>query len=95
MTKIKGKDLDDLASSVPLQMVICNEDCPSYDQNQRDGGARIALNDHLDDPASSVLLHSFANGLHCLLGLVVAGKHFIDRLNVRVMAIIYLLAKLS
>ena len=35
-------------------MVICKEDCPSDDQNQRDGGARIVANDHLDDPASSV-----------------------------------------
>ena len=27
-----------------------------------DGGARIAANDHPDDPVSSVLLRSFANG---------------------------------
>ena len=53
---------DDPASSVHLQMVICKEDCPSDDQNQRDGGAQIVASDHLDDPASSVLLHSFANG---------------------------------
>ena len=33
-------------------MVICKEECPSDDQNQRDGGARIIANDHLDDPAS-------------------------------------------
>ena len=51
-----------LCSSVPLQMVICKEDCPSDDQNQRDGGAQIVASDHLNDPASSVLLHSFANG---------------------------------
>ena len=49
---IANNHLDDLASSVPLQMVICKEDCPSDDQNQRDGGARIVANDHLDDPAS-------------------------------------------
>ena len=36
--------------------------CPSDDQDQRDGGARIVANDHRDDPASSVLLHSFVNG---------------------------------
>ena len=53
---------DDLASSVPMQMVICKEDCPPDDQSQRDRGARIVANDHLDDPASSVLLRSFANG---------------------------------
>ena len=33
-------------------LVICKEDCPSDDQNQRDGGARIFANDHLDDQAS-------------------------------------------
>ena len=49
-------------SSVPLQMVICKEDGSLDDQNQRDRGARIVANDHLDDPASSVLLRSFANG---------------------------------
>ena len=49
-------------SSVPLQMVFCKEDCASDDQNQRDGGARVVVNNHLDDPASSVLLRSFANG---------------------------------
>ena len=49
-------------SSVPLQMVIYKEDGPPDDQNQEDGGARIVANDHLDDPASSVLLRSFANG---------------------------------
>ena len=43
-------------SSVPLQMVFCKEDCPSDGQNQRDGGARIVANDHLDDPASYVPL---------------------------------------
>ena len=47
-------------SSVPLQMVICKEDGSLDDQNQRDRGARIVANDHLDDPASSVLLRSFA-----------------------------------
>ena len=36
--------------------------CPSNDQNRRDGGAWIVVNDHLDNPASSVLLCSFANG---------------------------------
>ena len=41
-------------------MVVCKEDCPSDGQNQRDGGAQIVANDHLDDPSSSVLLHSFA-----------------------------------
>ena len=34
--------------------------CPSNDQNRRDGRAWIVANDHLDDPASSVLLRSFA-----------------------------------
>ena len=43
-------------------MVIYKEDDPPDDQNQGDGGARIIANDHLDDPASSVLLSSFANG---------------------------------
>ena len=47
---------------VPLQMVICKEDCPPDGQNQGDEGARIVANDHLDDSAFSVLLHSFANG---------------------------------
>ena len=42
--------------------VICKEHCPQNDQNQRDGEAQIVANDHLDDPASSVLLRSFANG---------------------------------
>ena len=50
------------SSSVPLQMVICKEDGFPDDQNQRDGGAQIVTNDHLDDPASSVLLRSFTNG---------------------------------
>ena len=49
-------------SSVPLQIVIYKEDRPPDDQNQGDGGAQIVANDHLDDLASSVLLHSFANG---------------------------------
>ena len=49
-------------SSVPLQMVISKEDGPPDDQNQGDGGAWIVANDHLDDLASSVLLHFFANG---------------------------------
>ena len=53
---------DDPASSVPLQMDVYKEDCPPDEQNQKDGGARIVAKDHLDDPASSVLLHSFANG---------------------------------
>ena len=65
MTICKGTEEaehpDDAASSVPMQMVICKEDCPPDDQSQRDRGARIVANDHLDDPASSVLLHSFAN----------------------------------
>ena len=64
MTKIKGTregivandHQEDLASSVPLQMVVCKEDCPSDDQNQRKGGAQILENDHLDDLASSVPL---------------------------------------
>ena len=50
-----------LCSFVPLQMVICKEDGSLDDQNQRDRGARIVANDHLDDPATSVLLRSFAN----------------------------------
>ena len=74
MTKIKGTEehgllqmiirmiRPPLCSSVPLQMVICKEDGSLDDQNQRDRGARIVANDHLDDPASSVLLCSFANG---------------------------------
>ena len=37
-------------------MVIYKEDCPQNDQNQRDRGARIVANDHLDDPASYVPL---------------------------------------
>ena len=49
-------------SSVPLQMVICKEDGSPDNQNQGDGGARIVANDHPYDPASSVLLRSFANG---------------------------------
>ena len=44
---------EDPASSVPLQMFVCKEVCPSDCQNQRDGGARIVANDHLYDPASS------------------------------------------
>ena len=32
------------------------------DRNQKDGGAWIVAIDHLDDPASSVLLHSFNFG---------------------------------
>ena len=35
-------------------LVVCEEDGPNNNQNQRDGGARIVANDHLDDPASSV-----------------------------------------
>ena len=46
--------------SVPLQMVISKEDGPLDDQNQRDELAQIVANEHLDDPASSVLLRSFA-----------------------------------
>ena len=42
--------------SVPLQMVISKEDGPLDDQNQRDELAQIVANEHLDDPASSVLL---------------------------------------
>ena len=49
-------------SSLTLRMVICNEDGPPDDQNQKDGRARSVANDHLDDFTSSVLLHSFANG---------------------------------
>ena len=72
MTKSKGTKEQELlqmiiwmiwpppCSSVPLQMVICKEDGSPDDQNQRDGGARIVTNDNLDDPASSVLLCSFA-----------------------------------
>ena len=61
MTKIKGTEKQELLQIIiqmirPLQMVICKEDCPSDDQNQRDGGARIVANDHLDDPASYVPL---------------------------------------
>ena len=41
-------------------MVICKEDGSVDDQNQRDGGVMIVANDHLDDPASSVLLGFFA-----------------------------------
>ena len=41
-------------SSLTLRMVICNEDGPPDDQNQKDGRARIVANDHLDDLASSV-----------------------------------------
>ena len=73
MTKIKRTEehgvlqmiiwmiLPPLCSSIPLQMVICKEDGSLDDQNQRDRGARIVANDHLDDPATSVLLRSFAN----------------------------------
>merc|ERR1712004_847250 len=73
MTKIKGTEEHGLlqmtiwmirpppASSVPLQMVICKEDCPPNDQNQRDGGARIVANDHLDDPARNAWMHVLAN----------------------------------
>ena len=73
MTKIKGTEEQGLlqmiiwmirpspCSSVPLQMVICKEDGPPDDQNQGDGGARIVANDYPNDPASSVLLRSFAN----------------------------------
>ena len=49
-------------SSAPLQMVIYKEDGPPDDQKQGDGGAGIVANDHPDDPASFVLLRSFANG---------------------------------
>ena len=45
-----------------LQMVIYKEDGPPDDQNKRDGGAKIVAKNHPDDPASSVLLDSFANG---------------------------------
>ena len=48
-------------SSIPLQMIICKEDGSPDDKNQGDGGAGIVASDHPDDPASSVLLHSFAN----------------------------------
>ena len=66
MTKIKGTregivandHQEDLASSVPLQMVVCKENCSSDGQNQMDGGARIVANDHLGDPSSSVLLRA-------------------------------------
>ena len=72
MTKIRGTEehgllqmtiwmiRPPLCSSVPLQMVICKEDFPPNDQNQRDGGAQIVANDHMNDPASSVLLRFFA-----------------------------------
>ena len=73
MTKIKGTEEHGLlqtiipmiwplpCSSVPLKMVICKKGAFPDDQNQRDGGAGIVANDHLDDPASSFLLHmSFA-----------------------------------
>ena len=49
-----------LCSAVPLQMVICKEDGSQDDQNQGDGVVGIATNFHLDDPASSLLLRSFA-----------------------------------
>ena len=67
MTKIKGMEKQELLQIIiqmirPLQMVICKEDCPSDDQNQREGGAQILEKDHLDDLASSVLLCSVANG---------------------------------
>ena len=52
-----------LCSSIPLQMVICKEDGSPDDQNQGDGGAQIVQNNHPDDPTSSVLFRSFANGL--------------------------------
>ena len=58
---VANDHLNDLASFVSLQMVICKGDCPPNDQNQRDKGAQIVANDHLDDLASSVLLCSFAN----------------------------------
>ena len=48
-------------SCAPLQMVIYEEDGPSDDQNQGDGGAQIVANDHLDDLASSMLFFFFAN----------------------------------
>ena len=51
-----------LCSSNPLQMVVCKEDGRPDDQYEGDGGARIVANDHPDDPASSVLLLSFAIG---------------------------------
>ena len=41
---------------------LCKGDCPSDDENQRNWGARIVANDHLDDPASSVLFRLFTNG---------------------------------
>ena len=50
---VANNHLDDSASSVPLQMIICREDSSPDDQNQGNGGARIVANDHLDDPASS------------------------------------------
>ena len=49
-------------SSVPLQMVVYKEDGPPDDKNQWDGGEGTVANDHLEDPATSVLFRSFANG---------------------------------
>ena len=49
-------------SSVLLQMVFYKEDGPPDDQNQGNGGATIVANDRPDDPASFMLLRSFANG---------------------------------
>ena len=37
-------------------LVICKEDGPNDNQNERGGAARIVANDHLDDPASYVPL---------------------------------------
>ena len=74
MTKIKGTEehrllqmiirmiQPPLCAYVPLQMVIYKKDSSPDDQNQGDGGARIVANDHPDDPASSLLLRSIANG---------------------------------
>ena len=46
-------------SSVPLQLVIFNEDGSLDDQNQGDGGAGIVSNDNLEDPATSVPFQMF------------------------------------
>ena len=47
-------------SSVLLQIVFYKEDGPPDDQNEGNGGARMVAHDHRDDPASFVLLRSFA-----------------------------------
>ena len=53
---VANNHLDDSASSVPLQMIICREDSSPDDQNQGDRGAGIVANDRSEAPASSVPL---------------------------------------